>query len=131
MSDYTIKNFKDDIKDSAGGRMPDGGIEGRFARGQLESEHLGVSYFHFGPGRRAPFGHRHKVQEEAYVVVSGSGRVRLDDEIKELRLWDVVRVAPRVARSFEGGAEGLTLIAIGSDRPEEGDGEMVKDFWTG
>ncbi len=129
MSDYTIKNFKDDIEDSAA-RIADSGIEGRFARGAIESEHVGVSYFHFGPGKRAPFGHRHKQQEEAYVVVSGSGKVRLGEEIKDLRLWDVVRVAPDVVRAFEGGSEGLTLIAIGSDRPEGGDGEMVKDFWT-
>ena len=130
MSDYTIKNFKTDIEDLAAARMPDGGTEARFARDAIGSEHLGVSYFHFGPGRRAPFGHRHREQEEAYVVVSGSGRVRLDDEITDVRQWDVVRVAPHVARAFEGGPEGMTLIAIGNDRPEGGDGEMVKDFWT-
>ncbi|MGO9754130.1 MAG: hypothetical protein ACLP8S_26540 [Solirubrobacteraceae bacterium] len=129
MSDYKIKNFKADIKDSAAGRMPEG-IEGRFARGAIESEHLGISYFHFDAGKRSPFGHRHKQQEEAYVVISGSGRVRLDDEIEELRQWDVLRVAPQVVRSFEGGVDGLTMIAIGNDRPEGGDGEMVKDFWT-
>jgi mannose-6-phosphate isomerase-like protein (cupin superfamily) len=75
-------------------------------------------------------GHRHREQEEAYVVVEGSGRVKLDDEVIDLRQWDVVRVAPSVARAFEGGSEGLGLIAIGSDRPEGGDGERVDDFWT-
>ena len=63
------------------------------------------------------------------MVVSGSGRVRLDDEIVELSEWDVIRVAPSVVRSFEGGPDGLELIAIGNDRPEGGDGEMVQDFW--
>ena len=79
---------------------------------------------------RSPFGHRHREQEEAYVVVGGSGRVRLEDEIVELKPWDVLRVAPQVVRTFESGPEGLDLIAIGSDRPEGGDGEMVQDHWT-
>jgi quercetin dioxygenase-like cupin family protein len=126
VTNFAIKNFKE-LEDSAADRGPD--VEARFARKHLGSDHLGVSYFRYGPGFKAP-GHRHREQEEAYVVVGGSGRVRLDDEIVELRQWDVVRVAPDVVRAFEGGAEGLELIAIGSDRPEGGDGELVQDFWT-
>lgn len=128
MSDYSIKNLKD-VEDSAAGRGASD-MEVRFGRKHLDSEHLGVSYVRYGANYRGPFGHRHREQEEAYVVVGGSGRVRLDDEIIDLRRWDVVRVAPQVARGFEGGPEGLELIAIGSDRPEGGDGEMVEDFWT-
>jgi quercetin dioxygenase-like cupin family protein len=105
-------------------------VEARFARKHLDSEHLGVSYFRYGPGIKPPYGHRHREQEEAYVVVGGSGRVRLDDEVVELRQWDVIRCAPRVVRAFEGGPDGLELIAIGADRPEGGDGELVHDFWT-
>jgi mannose-6-phosphate isomerase-like protein (cupin superfamily) len=127
MPDFTVKNLKE-VDDRAAGRGRD--MEARFARDQIDSEHLGVSYFRYGPGFKAAYGHRHEVQEEAYVVVSGSGRARFDDQIVELRQWDVVRVAPQVVRAFEGGPEGLELIAIGSDRPEEGDGEMVQDFWT-
>jgi mannose-6-phosphate isomerase-like protein (cupin superfamily) len=127
MPDYTIKNLME-IEDSAADRGPE--IEARFGRKHLNSEHLGVSYFRYAPGYKAPFGHRHREQEEAYVVAAGSGRMRLDDEIVELRRWDVVRVAPDVVRAFEGGSDGLELIAIGSDRPDGGDGEMVKDFWT-
>ena len=106
------------------------GLEARFARKHLDSDHLGVSYFRYDPNFRTPFGHRHREQEEAYVVVSGSGRAKLDDEVIELSEWDVLRVAPEVVRSFEGGTEGLALIAIGNDRPEGGDGEMVQEFWT-
>jgi mannose-6-phosphate isomerase-like protein (cupin superfamily) len=127
MPGFTLKNLKE-LEDLAADRGPD--IEARFARSHIESEHLGVSYLRYGPGFRAPFGHRHREQEEAYVVVGGGGRVRLDDEILELRQWDVVRVAPSVVRSFEGGPEGLELIAIGADRPEGGDGEFVPDFWS-
>ncbi len=119
-------NLKD-VEDSAGDAAPD--LEARFGRKHLDSEHLGVSYFRYGPGVRSPMGHSHREQEEAYVVVSGSGQVRLDDEIVELRAWDVVRVAPAVVRGFEGGPDGLELIAIGADRPEGGDGVRVAEWW--
>jgi mannose-6-phosphate isomerase-like protein (cupin superfamily) len=127
VTDFTIKNLKD-VEDAAASRGSD--VEARFGRKHLESQHLGVSYFRYAPGFRTPYGHRHREQEEAYVVVGGSGRIRLDDEIVELRQWDAVRVAPGVVRAFEGGPEGLELIAVGADRPEGGDGEMVQDFWT-
>jgi mannose-6-phosphate isomerase-like protein (cupin superfamily) len=127
MAGFTIKNLMD-IEDATG----DGGsdIEARFARKYLDSEHLGVSYFRYGPGFRAPLGHSHREQEEAYVVISGSGRLKLDDEIVELKQWDVVRVAPPTVRAFEGGPEGIELIAVGSDRPEDGDGVRSPDWWT-
>ena len=127
MPDYTIKNLKD-VEDSAAGRGTD--VEARFGRNHLDSEHLGISYFRYGPGFRAPNGHRHREQEEGYVVVGGSGRMKLDDEIVDLRQWDVIRVSPNVVRGFEGGPDGLEFIAIGSDRPEGGDGETVQEFWT-
>jgi len=128
VSGYTVKNLMD-VEDSASERGPD--LEARFARAHLESEHLGVSYFRFGPGFRSPVGHRHREQEEAYVVLGGSGRMKLDEDVVDLRRWDVVRVAPRTVRGFEAGADGLELIAIGSDRPEGGDGERVSDWWSG
>ena len=126
MSDYTKINFAE-IEDSAGGRGFD--VQGRFARKHLQSEHLGVSQWSYGSEVRSPVGHRHREQEEVYVVTGGSGRVKLDDEIVDLKRGDLVRVAPQVVRAFEAGPEGLELIAIGSDRPESGDGEMVEDFW--
>src|ERR1700710_2077367 len=104
-------------------------IEMRFARKYLDSEHLGISLFRYAPGFTATDGHSHEVQEEAYVVVGGSGRIRLDDEIVELRRWDVVRVAPSVVRGLEAGPEGLELIAVGADKPEDGDGALVADRW--
>jgi mannose-6-phosphate isomerase-like protein (cupin superfamily) len=126
MPDYTIKNLKD-LDDIAAGRG--GHVEAYMARNHIDSEHLGISYFRYGPGFRSSLGHRHREQEEAYVVVSGSGRIRLDGEVLDLRQWDVVRVSPAVVRAFEGGPDGIELVAIGADRPEGGDGEMIKDFW--
>ena len=126
MSAYTIVNLKE-IDDSAGEYAPD--LESHFARKHLDSEHLGVSYFRYGPGFRSPMGHSHREQEEVYVVVSGSGRIKLDDEIVGLRQWDVVRVAPTTIRALEGGPDGLEVIAIGADRPEGGDGVRAQDWW--
>jgi len=104
-------------------------IQWRFARKELGSPELGVSRFTYEPGARMPFGHRHGEQEEAYVVVAGSGRAKLDEEIVELSEWDVLRVAPAVIRSFEAGPEGMDLICIGGRRPEGGDNEGFPDFW--
>ncbi|MDX6492287.1 MAG: hypothetical protein QOH02_222 [Gaiellaceae bacterium] len=127
MSDYAIANLKE-IDDSAGDYAPD--LEAHFARKHLDSDHLGVSYFRYGPGFRSPMGHSHREQEEAYVVISGSGRIRINDEILPLRQWDVVRVAPKALRALEGGDDGLEIIAIGSDRPEGGDGVPETDWWV-
>ena len=126
MAGYTVKNLKD--LDDFAKDVDD--VEARFARDHIESEHLGVSLFRFGADMRAPFGHRHTEQEEVYVVVGGSGRMKLDDEIVDLKQWDVVRVSPEVVRGVQGGPEGIEFIAVGNDRPEGGDGERVPDFWT-
>ena len=126
MSDYTIKNLKD-VDDVAAGRGA--GVEARMARSALDSEHLGVSYFRYDPDVRAPYGHKHAIQEEAYVVVNGGGRVKIGNEIIDVRQWDVIRVAPPVMRAFEAGPDGLEIVVVGSDRPEEGDGELEAGWW--
>jgi quercetin dioxygenase-like cupin family protein len=128
MPGYTIKNLKNDVDNAAANQGLEG-LEARFARGHIESEHLGVTYFRYEPNFRTPFGHHHREQEEAYVVTDGSGKMKAGDEVIELARWDVVRVAPEVVRAFEAGPDGLEMIAIGNDRPEGGDGEMVQDFW--
>jgi quercetin dioxygenase-like cupin family protein len=126
MSDYAVKNLLE-IDDSFGGGSD---IEARFSRKYIDSEELGVSLFRYAPGKVATDGHHHKEQEEAYVVVGGSGRVKLDDEVVELKQFDVVRVAPHVVRGFEAGPEGLEIIAVGGHKPEGGDGVAVEDWWT-
>ncbi|MEA2404578.1 MAG: hypothetical protein QOE08_1225, partial [Thermoleophilaceae bacterium] len=117
-----------DVKDSAPGFGYDELQEARFATGDLEAEDTGVSHHRVKPGKRQGFGHRHEKAEEVYVVVAGSGRVKLDDEIVELGLLDAVRVAPTVTRAFEGGPDGIEYIAFGARH--EGDGEIVPGWWT-
>jgi len=124
MSGFTKINLKEI---DAGGSAD---VEARLARKHLESDHLGLSLFRYGSGYRSRTGHSHREQEELYLVVGGSGRMKLDDEIVELRPWDVVRVAPSTVRAFEGGPDGLELVAVGSDRPEGGDGVRIDDWWS-
>jgi quercetin dioxygenase-like cupin family protein len=126
MSRFTAVNLLE-VEDSVGDRAP--GIEGRFARKHMGSRDLGISHFRYAPNLRSPMAHSHREQEEAYVVVAGSGRVLLDDEVQELRQWDVVRVAPEVVRAFEAGPEGLDIIAVGGPKPEDGDGVMGVAAW--
>jgi quercetin dioxygenase-like cupin family protein len=116
-----------ELDDSVGGRVE--GLEGRFARAHLDSRDLGVSHFRYAPNLRSTMGHRHGEQEEAYIVVAGSGRVMLDDEVHELNQWDVVRVSPPVTRAFAAGPDGMDVIAIGGPKPEGRDGEMLEVVW--
>ena len=126
MSDWTIISLLD-VDDVAAGRTD--GPEVRMSRKQMESRDVGVSLFRYRPNVRNPTSHRHREQEEAYVVVSGSGRVRLDDEIKDVKQWDVIRVAPEVVRAFEGGPDGMDVVAVGGPKPEGGDGEITDSPW--
>jgi mannose-6-phosphate isomerase-like protein (cupin superfamily) len=129
MSDYTLVNFSD-AEDMAAKHGLSPNLESRFLRSHMDSDHLGVSYFKVAPGFRAPFGHKHEVQEEAYVVASGSGRFKLEDEVVDVKQGDVLRVAATVMRGFEAGPDGMELIAIGSDRPEDGDGDLKPGWWN-
>jgi quercetin dioxygenase-like cupin family protein len=126
MPDYAIVNLLD-MEDTVQGRVQ--GMEGRFSRKAVGARDIGVSHWRFAPNTRNPVSHSHREQEEAYVVVAGSGRVRLDDEIRDLRLWDVVRIGPPVVRAFEAGPEGLDLIAVGGPKPEGGDGVISETPW--
>lgn len=122
---YTIKNLRD-VEDMAAAQGFGDVQEARFAHRELESEQSGVSLQRVKPGKRHAFAHRHSEAEEIYVVLSGSGRVKLDDEVEEVGPLDAIRVAPSVTRAFEAGDEGLELLAF-SPRAE-GDAEIVKDF---
>ncbi len=101
--------------------------EARVARTALGAEQTGVTHFRLRPGKRSPFTHRHVEAEEVYVILAGSGRVKLDDDVADVRPLDAIRVAPRVARAFEAGPDGLEWIAFG---PHHADGEPVDDPWT-
>jgi mannose-6-phosphate isomerase-like protein (cupin superfamily) len=107
MPDYKQMNLKD-VEDQA----KQFGIEGLETRFPHEQLGAGVSYQKYDPGTRLPFGHKHEEAEEVYVVISGGGRMKLDDEIVELKQWDLVRIPPPVTRAVEAGSEGLELLVV-------------------
>jgi mannose-6-phosphate isomerase-like protein (cupin superfamily) len=128
MNEYTHLNLKD-VEDQAPkfGLSPD--MEFRMARVPLEMENAGVSYLRVGPNFRIPFGHTHKNQEEVYLVVSGGGRIKLGDDVRDLKQWDAVRVHKDTMRGFEAGPDGVELIAIGAPNTGPGDAEMEQGWW--
>jgi mannose-6-phosphate isomerase-like protein (cupin superfamily) len=124
---YTIRNLAD-VEDQAPKFGYDQVQEARFARRDLDAEQTGVSFHRVKPGQRQGFAHRHNNAEEIYVILGGSGRIKLDDEINDVKTLDAVRVSPQVARAFEAGDDGLEILAFGPHH--EGDGEILKDdFW--
>jgi mannose-6-phosphate isomerase-like protein (cupin superfamily) len=129
MAPYTVVNFED-VEDMAPkfGLAP--GLDSRFARVPLGLEKSGLSRFRVGPGFRTPFGHSHSEQEELYIVVSGTARVKLDDDVVDLKTWDAVRIGPGVMRALEGGPDGCEVLAFGAPNNENSDMEMVPGWWT-
>jgi mannose-6-phosphate isomerase-like protein (cupin superfamily) len=117
-----------DVKDSA----PEFGMEdvqeARFAKKDLDAEKTGVSHHRLKPGQRTPFGHKHEEAEEVYVVIGGSGLMKLDDEIIEVATLDAIRVSPEVVRAFEAGDEGIEVLAVGARH--DGDGEVIPGWWS-
>ena len=106
------------------------GLESRFARKPLGLENSGLSHFRIAPLFRSPFGHVHREQEEVYLVLAGSARVKLDDEVVELGTWDALRIPPGVWRAFEGGPDGAELLAFGAPNTDNKDMETQNGWWT-
>ena len=127
MSDYEIKNLRE-VEDMAVKHGFSETQEARFPRSDLGAETTGLAYHVVRPGKRQAFAHRHDEAEEVNVVLSGSGRVKLDDEVVEIGPMDAIRIAPRVTRVFEAGPDGLELLVFGPHHA--GDSEMVQGFWA-
>jgi mannose-6-phosphate isomerase-like protein (cupin superfamily) len=125
---FAIKNLRD-VEDLA----PASGFgevqQARFAFKSLGAQDTGLAYHVLRGGKRQAFAHRHEAAEEIYVVLSGTGRMKLDDEIVDVGPMDAIRVAPQVARAFEAGPEALELLVFGPRH--QGDGEIIQDegFW--
>lgn len=125
---YTKTNLRD-VEDSAPKFDMPAGMQARFARTAIEGKTLGLSLFTLAPGLRIPFGHKHASQEEVYVVVKGSARVKVDDEVVELKQWDAIRFDQDTMRDMEGGPDGCEYLAFGAgDDPQEV--EMAPGWWT-
>jgi mannose-6-phosphate isomerase-like protein (cupin superfamily) len=128
MANYTLVNLTE-VEDMAPkfGFAPN--LESRFARKPLGLEQSGLSHYRVAPDFRLPFGHSHSEQEEIYVVLAGSARVKVDDDVIELGKLDAVRIPPGAMRSFEAGADGAELLAFGAPNTENQDAELTQDWW--
>lgn len=129
MGGYTIVNLRE-VEDQAPqfGYAPN--LEARFVRLPLGLENSGISYFRLSPNFRIPCGHKHRQQEEIYVLVSGSARMKLDDEVVELEPRDAIRVRAETMRGFEVGSEGAKYIAFDAPNTENRDAEPTPNWWT-
>jgi mannose-6-phosphate isomerase-like protein (cupin superfamily) len=130
---FTLRNIKEELDDIGPGFDGAPDLEFRAATKALELEKAALSYQRVPPNYRFPYGHTHKTQEEVYVVLRGGGRMKVDDEIVELRKWDAVRVPPGTWRGYEAGTEGLEILVIGAPNLGEdprGDVDGQRDWWT-
>jgi mannose-6-phosphate isomerase-like protein (cupin superfamily) len=127
MSTHTKVNLRD-VEDSAPKFQMPAEMQARFARRPIGGETLGLSLFTLEPGFRIPFGHKHDTQEEVYVVVRGSARIKVEDEIVELAQWDAIRIDKGTMRNMEAGPGGVEYLAFGAgDDPNEA--EMAPGWW--
>ena len=129
MANYTKLNLREDVENQS----PKFGInemDFHSARVPLELENSGLSFLRLDPNYRVPFGHHHKQQEEIYILVSGSAKLKLDDEILDLEPWDAVRIHKDTMRNFEAGPDGAEVIAFGAPNTGPGDGPMEQGWWT-
>jgi len=129
MANYTKLNLRGEVEDQAPKFGMDD-LEFHTARAPLEMEHGGLSLLRIAPNFRMPFGHTHNEQEEVYVLVNGSARLKLDDEIVELEPWDAVRIHKDTMRNLEGGPDGAEIILFGAPNAGSGDAQMAQGWWT-
>ncbi len=130
MTGYTKLNLSEDVENSALKFGMGDVLEAHFARNDLDATQFGLSLQRIKPNQRVPFGHHHVQQEEVYVIVGGSGRLRLGDEVVEVGRWDAVRIAPEVTRGMEAGPEGLELIAFAAPNTGIQDARQEMGWWT-
>jgi quercetin dioxygenase-like cupin family protein len=124
---FTIKNLRE-VEDVAPRFGFDQVQEARFPWRALEAEQTGMAYHVIKPDQRGG-AHRHDQAEEIYLVLSGSGRIKLDDEVRQIGPMDAIRISPQVKRAFAAGPEGLELLVFGPHH--EADGEILKeDVWA-
>lgn len=131
MADYTALNLREVENQGERFGIDPAELQLRMAKDPLGCMHAGVSYLRLGPNYRVPFGHRHNQQEEIYILVGGSARMKVEDEVIELEPLAAVRIAPDTMRGYEGGPDGAELIVIGAPKTGSGDADVHQGWWSG
>jgi mannose-6-phosphate isomerase-like protein (cupin superfamily) len=129
MGNYTKRNLRTDVENMAPKFDMPSEMEARFARTPLEGETLGLSLMTLAPNFRIPFGHKHSGQEEVYVVVRGSGRIKVEDEVVDVREWDAIRFDKDTMRNVEAGPDGIEFVAFGAGE-DPLDADMAPQWWS-
>jgi mannose-6-phosphate isomerase-like protein (cupin superfamily) len=128
VSSYTHKNLREvDNMAPRFGFPPE--MQSRFAQRALGLERTGLTHFTLAPGFRLPFAHRHEDQEEVYVVVSGSARIKVEDDVIDLNHLDAIRVSGDTLRNLEAGPDGAEILAFGESATQE-QTEFVQGWWS-
>ena len=128
MAGYTKKSLREVENQAPKFGMPEE-MDARFARTALGGKTLGLSLLKLAPNFRMPFGHKHVAQEEVYVVVRGSGRIKVDDEIVEVAEWDAIRFDEDTMRNVEAGPHGIEYLAFGAGEDPR-DVDMAQNWWS-
>jgi mannose-6-phosphate isomerase-like protein (cupin superfamily) len=128
-STFTKANLRRDVDDAAPKFGMPAEMHARFARSAIAGETLGLSLFSLEPNFRIPFGHKHESQEEVYVVVRGSGRIKVGDEVVELAEWDAIRIPKNTMRDVEAGPDGIEYLAFGAGE-DPNEVEMSQGWWS-
>jgi mannose-6-phosphate isomerase-like protein (cupin superfamily) len=131
MAGYSVENLNEVQNQGENFGINPDELQLRMAKDPLECQNAGISLLRLGPDFRVPFGHKHKTQEEIYVLVSGSARMKVEDEIVEMEPLTAVRVDPGTMRGYEAGSEGADLIVIGAPKTGPGDADTVPGWWNG
>jgi mannose-6-phosphate isomerase-like protein (cupin superfamily) len=129
MGNYTKKNLRTEVEDQAPNFDMPSEMEARFGRTPLDGKTLGLSLMKLAPNFRVPFGHKHEGQEEVYVVVRGSARIKVEDEVVEVGEWDAIRFDKDTMRQVEAGPEGVEYVAFGAGEDPR-DAEMAPNWWS-
>ena len=127
MAGYTKKSLREVENQAPKFGMPEE-LDARFARTALGGKTLGLSLMKLAPNFRMPFGHKHVAQEEVYVVVRGSGRIKVEDEIVDVAEWDAIRFDEDTMRNVEAGPDGIEYLAFGAGE-DPTDAEMAQYWW--
>jgi mannose-6-phosphate isomerase-like protein (cupin superfamily) len=126
---YSKSNLRSDVENQAPKFDMPSEMEARFARRAIGGETLGMSLFTLAPNFRIPFGHKHESQEEVYVIVRGTGRIKVDDEVVEVGEWDAIRFAKGTMRNVEAGPDGIEYLAFGAGEDAR-EVEMAPNWWS-
>ena len=130
MGDYSVAGRADAVDFMAG--YPGYGEMLSFT-GALGSEQVAITWRRMPPGTggKGSYGHRHRTQEEVYLVLAGEVQAKIGDDVLTLGAGEALRVAPAAFRSIHNDGPGDAELVICSVKTEdpEGETETTPEFW--